>query len=84
MKVSDIFSWVSAKELSIEEIENLVIDLYHGNSRNMDYLLESQMPESADENMLSSANQLILEGKKVWYLIQKQNHNVAAVVGYRE
>ena len=84
MKVSDIFSWVSAKELSIEEIENLVMDLYHGNSRNMDYLLESQMPESADENMLSSANQLILEGKKVWYLIQKQNHNVAAVVGYRE
>lgn len=42
MKILDVFSWLSARELSMEEIENTVIGLREGSSGYEGYLLEGR------------------------------------------
>lgn len=71
MKILDVFSWLSARELSMEEIENTVIGLREGSSGYEGYLLEGQIPENANENVTDCKNQLaaegqILQGDRVW------------------
>lgn len=83
VKILDIFSWLSANELSLEKIENIVINCGEGNSGYDGYRLQSQIPERASENVTSSKNELISEGKKVCYLIRIRDGEVVAVVGYK-
>lgn len=82
MKILDVFSWLSAKELSMEEIENTVIGLQEGNSRYEGYLLERQIPEDANENVTDCANRLVSEGKKVCFLLRAGK--TVAVIGYKD
>lgn len=82
MKILDVFSWLSARELSMEEIENTVIGLREGSSGYEGYLLEGQIPENANENVTDCKNRLAAEGKQVCFLLR--DGETVAVIGYRD
>lgn len=77
----DIFSWVPAKEISLEDIEKIVLALY-AKKTNIDvYTLEMDMPEVANENVADVTEELFSEGKKVCYLLKEDS--IIAAIGYR-
>ena len=82
MKILDVFSWLPENELSIEEIKNIAVSLHDGNVNSEGYVLGIRIPESAEENVIISANELVSEGKKVCFLIREGK--VISVVGYRD
>lgn len=43
MKVLDIFSWLSAKEISLERLEQIFID-YKSGSYNSEYVVLDELP----------------------------------------
>lgn len=80
MTILDIFSWLSAKELSLEEIENIVIDLENGISHE-GYSIEHQRPADVNENIVNTAAELVQEGKKVCFLLKEGQ--IISAIGYR-
>lgn len=52
MDILDIFSWLPAKEMSLEDIEQMTRLLYEGNQGNDKYRLEMQLPAEADNNIV--------------------------------
>lgn len=81
MTVLDVFSWLPAKEISIEELEQIFIKHLNGTYEG-EYKVLLEIPDDADKNILSSSAELIGEGKAVAYILK--DGNVIAVVGYRE
>ena len=80
MTVLDIFSWLPEKELSLEEIENIVKDIENGITHD-GYSVEHQLPEGADENIVDGRDELVQEGKQVCFLIK--TGQLISVIGYR-
>lgn len=78
MKVLDVFSWLPAKEISIEELEQIFLGHFNGTYEG-EYKV---LPDNADKNILNSRATLIEEGKDVACILK--GGNVIAVVGYKE
>lgn len=49
MKVLDIFSWLPAKEISLEQLEQIFIDYKSGIYKN-EYIVLSELPNNVSEN----------------------------------
>ena len=81
MDILDICSWLSAKELSLERIEEIVLSLSNGESNNDGYSLKMELPIDANENVISCSKDFIREGRRVCYLLM--DDEVIAVVGYQ-
>ena len=79
MTVLDVFSWLPAKEISIEELEQIFIKHLNGTYEG-EYKVLLEIPDNADKNILNSSAELIGEGKAVAYILK--DGNVIAVVGY--
>ena len=76
-----MFSWLPAKEISIEELEQIFIKHLNGTYEG-EYKVLLEIPDNADKNILSSSAELIGERKAVAYILK--DGNVIAVVGYKE
>ncbi len=81
MTVLDVFSWLPAKEISIEELEQIFIKHFNGTYEG-EYKVLLEIPDNADKNILNSSAELIGEGKAVACILK--DGNAIAVVGYRE
>ena len=81
MKVLDVFSWLPAKEISIDELKQIFIKHLNGTYEGA-YKVLLEMPDNADKNILNSRAELIEEGKDVACTLK--GGNVIAVVGYKE
>jgi len=81
MDILDISSWVPANELSLEEIEEIVLSLNSGKPNEEGYFLDMKLPINANENVISCSNDFISEGRRICYLLM--NNEVIAVVGYK-
>ena len=81
MKVLDVFSWLPAKEISIEELEQIFIRHLNG-TYDGEYKVLLEMPDNADKNILNSRARLIEEGKNVACILK--DGKVIVVVGYKE
>lgn len=81
MKVLDVFSWLPAKEISIEELEQIFIAHFNG-AYEGEYKVLLKMPDNVDKNILNSSTTLIEEGRNVACILK--GGNVIAVVGYME
>ena len=81
MDILDIFSWLSKEELSLKEIEDIVVELYMTKEGRDGFSLEMHLPDNVDENVIGVQHDLIKEGKKVCFL--EKNGSVIAAIGYR-
>lgn len=81
MKILDICSWLPAKELSLERIEEIVLSLSSGESTEEGYSLEMKSPINANENVISCSKNFSSKGRSICYLLI--NNEVIAVVGYK-
>ena len=79
--VLDVFSWLPAKEISIEELEQIFIGHLNGTYKG-EYKVLLEVPNNADKNILNSRAALIGEGKDAACILK--GGNVIAVVGYKE
>ncbi|MDE5596989.1 MAG: hypothetical protein K2J04_04090 [Lachnospiraceae bacterium] len=80
MKVLDVFSWLPAKEMSVEELERIFIEHLNGTYEG-EYKVLLEVPDNANENILNSSAELIGEGKNVACILKGEN--VIAVLGYK-
>ena len=64
MTVLDVFSWLPAKEISIEQLGQIFINHLNGTYEG-EYKVLLEIPDNADKNILSSSAELIGEGKAV-------------------
>lgn len=80
MTILDIFSWLPEKELSLEEIENIVRDIENGITYD-GYSVEHQLPEGVDENIVDGRDELVQEGKQVCFLLR--GGQLISMIGYR-
>ena len=81
MTVLDVFSWLPAKEISIEQLGQIFINHLNGTYEG-EYKVLLEIPDNADKNILNSSAELIGEGKAVACILK--DGNVIVVVGYRE
>ena len=81
MKVLDVFSWLPAKEMSVEELERIFIEHQNGTYEG-EYKVLLEVPDHANENILNSSAELIGEGKNIACILK--DGNVIAVLGYKE
>lgn len=81
MTVLDVFSWLSEKEIGIEEIENIFLKSYEGIADNT-YEIVYEIPENTETDMIDCKNELLSEGKKVAYMMRAGVP--VAVIGYRD
>ena len=81
MIVLDVFSWLPAKEISMEELEQIFIKHLNGTYEGQ-YKVLLEIPDNANKNILSSSAMLIGEGKAVDCILK--DGNIIAVVGYRK
>lgn len=80
MDILDVFSWLPARELSIDEIKSIVLDINAGISHE-NYSVEYQLPPMVDENKIDVMNELIEEGKSVCFLLRVGQ--IISVIGYK-
>ncbi len=59
MKVLDIISWLSAKEISLEQLEHIFTDYQDGIFHN-GYTVLWESPNNAAENVLTCKNKLVV------------------------
>ena len=81
MTVLDVFSWLPAKEISIEQLGQIFINHLNGTYEG-EYKVLLEIPDNADKNILNSSAELIGEGKAVACILK--DGNVIVVVGYKE
>ena len=81
MKVLDIFSWLPAKEISLEQLGQIFID-YISCIYNSEYIVSSELPNNVSEDILSCKNELLKEGKNVSFILKEEK--VIAVISYQE
>lgn len=75
-----MFSWLPAKEISIEELERIFIEHLNGTYEG-EYKVLLEMPDNADKNILDSRTEMIEEGKSVACILKGKK--IIAVVGYK-
>ena len=80
MTVLDVFSWLPAKEISIEELEQIFTGHLSGTYEG-EYEVLLEVPDNADKNILNSSATLIEEGKDVACILKDEK--VIAVLGYK-
>lgn len=80
MTVLDVFSWLPAKEISLEELEQIFMGHLNGTYEG-EYKVLLEMPDNADKNILNSRETLIGEGKDVACILK--DRKVIAVLGYK-
>lgn len=81
MKVLDIFSWMSAKEISLEQLEQIFEEYYDG-IYNGEYIISLETPCNVETDILNCRAELMEEEKKVGYILK--DDNIIALIGYRE
>lgn len=81
MTVLDVFSWLSEKEIGIEEIENIFLKSYKGIADNT-YKIVHEIPEKTGTDMIDCKNELLSEEKEVAYMMRAGVP--VAVIGYRD
>lgn len=81
MKVLDIFSWLPAKEMSLEQLEE-IFEKYYAGTYKGEYIISLEVPCNVGKDILNCREELMGEGKKTGYIIK--NDNVIALIGYRE
>ena len=80
MDILDVFSWLPAKELSIDDIKKIVWDI-EKRIPHEGYSVEYQLPPGADENKIEAVDELLSEGKLVCFLLKEVN--IISVIGYK-
>lgn len=92
MKVTDVFSWKPAKEISIEELEQVFMEYFNGTYVGKYKVLRKcrrvpapwmrsmKTPDNAGKNVLDVRAELIEEGRKVACILEDEI--IIAVVGY--
>ena len=81
MTVLGVFSWLPAKEISIEELEQIFTGHLNGTYEG-EYKVLLEIPDNADKNILSSSAELIGEGKAVACILK--DGNAITVVDYKK
>lgn len=81
MKVLDIFSWLPAKEMSLEQLEQIFQEYYTGTYKG-EYRILLETPCNIGKDILNCRAEIMEEGKKTGYILQ--NDNIIALIGYRE
>ncbi len=81
MKVLDIFSWLPAKEMSLEKLEQIFEEYYAG-TYNGEYTISLETPYNIGKDILNCRTELIEEGKKTGYILK--DNNIIALIGYRD
>ena len=80
MKILDIFSWIPAEEVSLEELKS-VLENYRNGFEINEYAVLKDLPENTAEHIVECWGGLINEGKNV-IALAKEN-KVVALVGYQ-
>lgn len=81
MKVLDIFSWLPAKEMSLEQLEKIFEDYFNGTYKG-EYIISLETPCNIGKDILNCRAELMEEGKKTGYILK--DDNIIALIGYRE
>ncbi len=81
MKVSDIFSWLPAKEMGLEQLKQIFEEYYTGTYKG-EYIVSLEMPCNIENDLLNCRADLMKEGKKVGYILK--DNIVIALIGYKE
>ena len=79
MKVTDVFSWKPAKEICIEELEQVFREYFNGTYAGK-YKVSMKTPDNSGKNVFDVRAELIEEGRKVAYILEDKI--IIAVVGY--
>lgn len=72
MKILDIFSWLPAKEISLEELEHIFIASKNG-TYSGEYTICDELPPGAADNILACQKELIDEEKNVAAILKDGN-----------
>lgn len=81
MKVLDILSWLPAQEISLEELEQIFVNDKNG-VKDDSYIVLTEVPSDAAENVLECKNDLVKEGRKVACILREEK--IVALIGYKE
>jgi hypothetical protein len=81
MQVLNIFSWLPAKEISLEQLEQIFVE-YHNGIYNEEYNISFETPSYVEKDILNCRAELIEEGNNIGYIL-KDGH-IIAVIGYKE
>ena len=81
MRVLDVFSYLPAIELSIEQIEDIFLKSCEGEIDDT-YTVVQELPDNAESNTVECTNDLLREGKQVAYLMRQDS--LVSVVGYKK
>ncbi len=81
MEVLDIFSWLPAKEMSLEQLEKIFEEYFNGTYRG-EYTISIETPCNIGKNILNCRAELMEEGKKTGYILK--DDKIIALIGYRE
>lgn len=79
MKVLDIFSWLPAGQISLEQLEQIFRAGKIGNY-NGEYHVVFEPVDIIPDDIMSCRNELAAEGESVAYILKDKD--VIAVVGY--
>lgn len=81
MKVLDIFSWLPAKEMSLEQLEQIFEEYYIGTYKG-EYIISFETPCNIGKDILNCRAELMVEGKKIGYILK--DDIIIALIGYSE
>lgn len=81
MKVMDIFSWLPADEISLEQLEQIFVNYKNGSSDDT-CIVSLEIPSNATENILNCKAELVGERKDVACILR--DDNIIAIIGYKE
>jgi hypothetical protein len=81
MQVLNIFSWLPAKEISLEQLEQIFVE-YHNVIYDEEYNISFEMPSDDEKDILNCRAELIEEENSIGYIL-KDGH-IIAVIGYKE
>jgi hypothetical protein len=81
MQVLNIFSWLPAKEISLEQLEQIFVE-YHNGIYDEEYNISFEMPSDDEKDILNCRAELIEEENSIGYIL-KDGH-IIAVIGYKE
>lgn len=80
IKVLDIFSWKSAKEIGLEELEQIFIEKRNGRYEGK-YKVSTNTPSNVNDNVLNCRDELLKEGKNIAYILD--DNGIVALIGYK-